>query len=112
MIINQIPQVSVGELARRLESGARLVDVRELDEFVAGHVPGAIHLPLSEWPDAAGAIPAGQVHVICAKGGRSQKAAEYLAARGLDAVNIDGGTMSWVDHGLPIETGEGLGRDA
>ncbi len=112
MIVNDIPQVPVDELARRLESGAYLVDVRELAEFVAGHVPGAIHLPLSEWPEAAAAVPAGQVHVICAKGGRSQKAAEYLAARGHDAMNIDGGTMRWVDSGFPVETGAALGTDA
>ncbi len=106
-MINDIPQVPVDELARRLESGARLVDVRELDEFVSGHVPGAVHLPLSAWPDAAGALHAGgAVHLICAKGGRSQKAAEYLAARGYEVANIEGGTKDWIDGGFPVETGE------
>jgi rhodanese-related sulfurtransferase len=112
MIINDIPQVPVGELAQRLEAGACLVDVRELHEFVAGHVPGALHVPLSEWPEAAGAVPAGQVHVICAKGGRSQKAAEYLAALGQDAVNIEGGTTGWVRSGFPVEIGAAMGNDA
>jgi rhodanese-related sulfurtransferase len=47
--------------------------------------------------------------VICKVGGRSRKAAEFLRARGIDAVNVAGGTLAWIEAGEPVVTGEGTG---
>jgi rhodanese-related sulfurtransferase len=51
-------------------------------------------------------VPAeGTVYVICAKGARSLRAAEFYRAQGIDAVNVAGGTTAWVDAGQPFSTG-------
>lgn len=83
-----------------------LIDVREPDEYAAGHAPGAINLPLSELTDRVGEVPRDtEVHVICQAGGRSAQATELLSAHGIDAVNIDGGTNAWIQQGHPLESG-------
>ena len=57
-------------------------------------------------PDRLDEVPAdGTFYVICAKGGRSMAAAEFLRGEGRDAVNVAGGTTAWVDAGLPTESG-------
>lgn len=102
-----IPQIDVHELARRLGGPIQLVDVREADEYAAGHVPGAQLVPLSQFPEAAVEVPHdGEVHLICARGGRSQKAAQFLAAaHGRSVINVAGGTRDWIDSGYDIEVG-------
>ena len=102
-----IPQIDVDELARRLGPDIQLIDVREAAEFAEAHVPGAMLLPLSEWPTAADLLPHdGVLHLICARGGRSQTAAEFLAkAHDREVVNIAGGTLAWIDRGYDTETG-------
>ena len=50
-------------------------------------------------------VPGGKIHVICARGARSQRAAEYLAEIGHDVVNVEGGMVQWTGRGFPIETG-------
>ena len=102
-----IAQIDVDELARRLGSGVQLIDVREADEFADARVPGAMLLPLSEWPAAADRLPPdGVLHLICARGSRSQTAAEFLAkAHDREVVNIAGGTVAWIDRGYNTETG-------
>lgn len=101
-----IPEISVSELASRLETGASLVDVRNPDEFEAGHVPGAVLIPLPEIPDRVGEIPTDRtVLFICRSGARSGQAVDFLRGRGIDAVNVAGGTLAWIDEGKPLETG-------
>lgn len=101
-----VPEVDVVELARQREQGAPLIDVREDDEYDAAHVPGAQHIPLGTVPDRLGEVPTdGTVYVICAKGGRSYRAAEFYRSQGIDAVNVAGGTSAWVDAGRPTATG-------
>ena len=101
-----VPEIDVDELERRLAAGATLVDVREPDEYDQVRVPGGILVPLQSVPDRLDDIPAeGTFFVICAKGGRSMAAAEFLRAEGRDAVNVAGGTTAWVDAGLPTESG-------
>ena len=105
-----MPEITVDELAERLAAGAVVVDVREPDEYTAGHVASARPLPLAEVPERAGEVPTGQpVYLICARGGRSRRAAEWLAAQGVQAVNVDGGTMGWIESGRPVVTGEAPG---
>lgn len=99
-------EIDVTELETVLATGAPLVDVRESDEFAEARVPGAVSIPLSEFVARVGEIPVdGTVYVICALGGRSAQAVEYLWARGVDAVNVAGGTMAWLQSGRAVESG-------
>ena len=101
-----VPEVDVVELAHQREQGAPLIDVREDDEYDAGHVPGARHIPLGSVTERLDEVPTeGTVYVICAKGGRSYRAAELYRSQGIDAVNVAGGTSAWVDAGQPTATG-------
>ncbi len=101
-----IPEVSVDELAERLAEGARLIDVREPDEYAEAHVPGAVLVPLATVPEHLDAFRGdGPVYVICARGGRSMRAAEHVAEHGIDAVNVAGGTLAWIDAGHPVDAG-------
>lgn len=101
-----VPEIDVAELARLRAEGVPLIDVREPDEYTAAHVPGATLVPLATVPDNLDRVPAdGRVYVICAKGGRSFRAAEFYRANGIDAVNVAGGTAAWIDAGEPVSTG-------
>lgn len=99
-------EIDVTELEAVLATGAPLVDVREADEYAEARVPGAVLIPLSEFVARVDEVPAdGTVYVICAAGGRSAQAAQYLEARGVDAVNVAGGTMAWLQSGRAVESG-------
>jgi molybdopterin-guanine dinucleotide biosynthesis protein A/rhodanese-related sulfurtransferase len=99
-----IPEIDVAELDGLRAEGAPLIDVREEDEFASAHVPGARLIPLGEVPGRVGEIPTDRtVYVICARGGRSGRAVEHFRARGIDAVNVAGGTQAWIDAGLPTD---------
>ena len=80
-----------------------LIDVRETDEFAAGHVPGAINIPMSEITGRLDELPDGAFDVICQAGGRSARVVEYLEAQGHDATNVEGGTGAWISMGKPVE---------
>ena len=93
---------TVTELAHTAD--ATIVDVREPDEFAAGHVPGGTNIPLNQLADRIGELPDDTpIHVICQSGGRSAKATELLTGRGIDAINVEGGTSAWIAAGLPTE---------
>lgn len=95
-----VSEISVDELAPLLAAGARIVDVREPDEFVEARVPGAVLVPLATVPDHVDAFEGpGTTYVICRSGARSMRACEFLAERGLDVVNVAGGTMAWIASG-------------
>ena len=85
--------------------GIDLVDVRESDEWAGGHLPGARHVPLAEVKaDPSGALPNDRVLLVCARGGRSAKAADMADALGYREVySLDGGTLGWIAAGLPLE---------
>jgi rhodanese-related sulfurtransferase len=100
-----ITEISVDELAAVLEAGANLVDVRENDEYVEAHVPGAVHVPLATVPDNLDAFAGEHTYVICKGGGRSMRACEYLEAHGVITVNVAGGTMAWQLSGRPTVAG-------
>jgi len=93
--------ITVQEL--RARDGVPLVDVREVDEFAAGHVPGAVNLPMSTIGGRLEELPDGAFDVICAAGGRSGRVVQALEARGYDVTNVDGGTNEWVAQGFPLE---------
>lgn len=101
-----IPAIDIDTLADRLGAGDPVFDVRQPDEYEEAHVPGVVLVPLDEVPDRVGEFPADRTHyVICKSGGRSAKAVEFLRAQGLDAVNVAGGTMAWIEAGKPVDTG-------
>jgi len=101
-------EITVDELAQHhAQRPIALIDVREPDEYAAAHVPGARLVPLGTVPDAIESMPLDErIYVICHSGARSQRAADYLLARGLDAVSVAGGTSAWVQRGLDYEIGE------
>lgn len=100
-------EIDVEELVARLQAGAIVVDVREPDEYVAGHVPSARPIPLMDVPERIDEIPTDvPVLVICASGGRSRRAADFLIEQGVDAVNVAGGTRGWIDSGRAVVTGD------
>ena len=102
-----IPEIDVHDLAKRRDEGAvHLVDVREPDEYDAGHVPGALLVPLGSVPDQVDAFRSeGTTYVICRSGARSMRACEFLAEHGVAVANVAGGTMAWVEAGLPVDQG-------
>jgi rhodanese-related sulfurtransferase len=102
----EVPEIDVTELARLRADGVALIDVREPHEYTAAHVPGATLVPLAAVPANVDRVPTGgPVYVICARGGRSLTAAEFYRGQGIDAVNVAGGTIAWVDAGQPVSTG-------
>ncbi|WP_165986214.1 rhodanese-like domain-containing protein [Streptomyces sp. YIM 98790] len=102
MSFAQLPTVTV----EQVPDGALLLDVREADEWAAGHATAAVHIPMSEivarTEELAGLAEGRTIHVICKVGGRSAQVAGYLLQRGLDAVNVDGGMLAWQARGLPM----------
>ena len=95
------PEITVDELAAAMAGGlVPLVDVRQPEEYEAGHVPGAKLIPLADVVARFGEIPVDQpVYVICQTGPRSQRAADYYRSRGIEAYNVAGGTKAWVEAG-------------
>lgn len=104
----EIPEIDVDELERQVAGGAPLYDVREDDEWATAHIDGASLIPLATVPDNVATFPTDRpAYVICAKGGRSAQAVEFLRARGIDAVNVSGGMGAWLDAGKPAARGGG-----
>jgi rhodanese-related sulfurtransferase len=94
------------EQARKLiEAGADVVDVREPNEYVEGHIPGARLVPLNVFlARPRDHAPCDDIVFVCAVGVRSALACEMAAAIGLSHVyNLEGGTQAWASQGLPIE---------
>jgi rhodanese-related sulfurtransferase len=85
-----------------------LLDVREDDEWAAGHAPGARHIPLGELSARAGEVPQDElIYVICRSGARSGRAAQALAGAGWRAVNVAGGMQDWAAAGRAMTTDSG-----
>jgi rhodanese-related sulfurtransferase len=102
-----VPEIDIAEAARRHAAGTPVIDVREPSEYVEGHVPGAPLIPLGEVAERIDEFPAtDEVLIICKMGGRSRQAAEHLRRQGIDAVNIAGGTMAWIEAGHPVVAGD------
>jgi rhodanese-related sulfurtransferase len=102
-----IAEIDVDDLAERLRSGARVIDVREPDEYGRGHVPGAISVPLGTVPDQLDLFRGdGPVYVICQSGGRSLRACEFAEANGIETVNVGGGTGAWIATGRETVAGD------
>lgn len=93
---------------RLLEAGAFLLDVREDDEWDAGHAPGAVHVVMGAIPERTAELPPDRTIVcICRVGGRSGAVAVALAGAGYDVRNVDGGMLAWEAAGYPVISGSG-----
>ncbi len=93
--------------AAAVPADAALLDVREQDEWDAGHVDGALHIPLGQVIARLGELPDEKLYVLCRVGGRSAQVVQYLVQQGRDAVNVDGGMYAWQDAGRPMVSSGG-----
>jgi rhodanese-related sulfurtransferase len=101
-----VPEITVDQLETALAGGAPVVDVREPDEYEAGHVPGARLIPLGDVVARVGEVPRDRpVYVICQSGQRSGRAAQWYRSQGIDARNVAGGTGAWVMRGKAVVEG-------
>ena len=110
-MIQQTPTVTVTEASDRLATADQpaplLVDVREPGEFGMLRVPGSVLMPLSTFTTRFEELPHDRpLLVMCAVGGRSARATEFLVANGYpESFNVAGGITAWNAAGLPVRTG-------
>jgi rhodanese-related sulfurtransferase len=101
-----VRDIDQSDFALAHAAGATVVDIREPGEYVAGHVPGAVLLPMSQLGSRVGELDRGQrLLIICATGNRSAAMTDALRAAGYDAWNVLGGTAAWARSGRPLDTG-------
>ena len=100
-----VKRLSVNDAPDWLKTpGATILDVREPDEYAAGHLPGALSIPQSELALRVDGLDKSKPHlVVCAGGVRSLRATHWLDWAGYDATTLEGGTAAWADAGLPLE---------
>ena len=100
-------EIEASQLAEKIAAGFKVVDVREVDEYTDGHIPGAIHVSLQTVPDNLDSFRGEQdVFVVCQVGGRSGKACQYLIDQGVtNVVNVAGGTSGWILLGNDVNSG-------
>ncbi|HSA51298.1 MAG TPA: rhodanese-like domain-containing protein [Yinghuangia sp.] len=103
-----MPQTPPAVTAAEVPADAYVLDVREDDEWQAGHVEGAVHIPMGTLIGRVDEVPKDQrVYVMCRVGGRSGQVTQYLDAHGWDVVNIDGGMLAWESAGRPMVSESG-----
>jgi rhodanese-related sulfurtransferase len=95
-----VPVVSVSDLP----DDAVMVDVRERGEWVAGHAPEAVLIPMGDLPSQIEELPLGDgpLAVVCRSGNRSGRVVAWLSQQGIDAVNVAGGMQAWDAAGKPM----------
>ena len=99
----ELPEVTPEEAIAEVAAGTVLIDVREQDEWDAGHAPDARLLPLSELQQRVAEVPADtRLLIVCHSGMRSLRATAFLRGQGYDAVNVGGGMMAWSAAGGPL----------
>lgn len=80
-----------------------VLDVREDDEWRAGHIEAAVHIPMSDVPARIDELPAdGQILVVCRSGARAGQVTGFLTGQGRDAVNLAGGMQAWAAAGRQL----------
>ena len=99
------PEIGIERFAATHAEGT-VVDVREQHEYAAGHVEGALLIPMGQLAHRTAELDRSRpVYVICATGNRSLGAADSLARAGVDAWSVAGGTRAWVTEGRPVVRG-------
>ena len=103
-----LPTLDAPEALRLVGDGVILLNVREPAEWVAGHAPTAVHVPLGDLATSGFAPAPGQrVLVICRSGNRSKSATAHLLMQGMDAWNVAGGMAAWQASGGTVLDSEG-----
>jgi rhodanese-related sulfurtransferase len=91
-----------------LDAGAMLLDVREIDEWQAGHAPDAQFVPQGEVPARTDELSADRrIVAICRSGSRSERVTRFLRAQGFDVVNLAGGMRAWAAAGFDVVNDDG-----
>lgn len=104
----EVPTVTVQEADSLVRSGAFLLDVREPEEWAAGHAPAAHPVPMRQVHGRLDQIPqTGKTVVVCRSGGRSAAIARLLMVHGRDACNVAGGMLAWSGADLPMVSDDG-----
>ena len=99
-------EVALDNFAAAHADGATVIDVREPGEYVGGHVPGAVLVPMGQLPSRVSELDRSRpLYVICASGNRSGAMTDYLRRAGFDAWSVAGGTSAWVRSGRPVVMG-------
>jgi rhodanese-related sulfurtransferase len=115
MIVRELKNVGPATVAKLAEQGAKVVDVREVYEYVGGRIPGSENLPLSTLARAELALAPGQAVVfLCASGGRTSTYGPQLAAKanGANGYVLAGGIAAWAAAGFPIDRAPSAGQAA
>ena len=82
---------------------AVLLDVREYEEWMSGHAPMAVHIPMSQLTKRVGELDRGRTIVcMCRSGNRSAQVTDWLRRNGFDAINMSGGMSAWAAFGHPL----------
>ena len=98
-----IPTATVSGVPDPLPDGLLVIDVREDDEWRAGHVGGSVHVPLMQLGNRYTELPESeQTLVVCRVGNRSAYAAAFLIQQGIAAVNLEGGLAAWEAAGRAL----------
>jgi rhodanese-related sulfurtransferase len=101
-------EISVQDLAA-LGRSARIVDVRESDEWVQGHIGHASLVPLATVPGNLEVFDGEPTYIVCRSGHRSGQACNFLSGQGHNVVNVTGGMIAWAAAGFDVVTGAGSG---
>ena len=102
MFGNQVATVQPEEVAARLSEGWMLLDVRTEDEWADARIADSVHIPMDQLMQRLDEVP-DRVVCVCAVGARSARVAQYLNAKGREAVNLEGGLYAWAASGFSIE---------
>ncbi|MCZ2858175.1 rhodanese-like domain-containing protein [Blastococcus sp. VKM Ac-2987] len=96
----EVPQLTPAQVADRTD--AVVLDVREAAELTEGRIAGSVHIPLGQLPARAAELDRGRpVVTVCRSGGRSSRAARFLADQGYEVADLAGGMTAWVAEGRP-----------
>ena len=105
---SSVPSIDLVQAQARLAIEPRpfLLDVRQPEEYQAGHIPGASLIPLRELPGRLGELPRDrEIICVCRSGSRARSATHQLRTAGYNAIKLEGGTNNWSRHGLPVKKG-------
>lgn len=107
-----VPEVDLDAFEAAWRVGATVLDVRNPDEYLEKHVPGAVLVPLPELGERLDEVPETRpLYVICARGSRSRSAAEALRLQlGWEVRNVSAGTEGWAESGRPLAAGPDPGQ--
>jgi rhodanese-related sulfurtransferase len=102
-------KTQVQTLSKQLddENGPRVIDLRSGDDYGAGHIPGALHVPINRLSSRPGFVPDDRPVIVYSESGgqdeQENQAVQLLKDQGIEASVLEGGYLAWVNAGLPVE---------